>query len=443
MDTSQIISVAIFVVAMIAIMTEKVHRSLVAIARRHVAASSLHVMPFDQRLSAHIDFNTHRRAVRHDAVRGRGEAVGHVRILGHSSRARVAKGDPWTHHGAVRAAHRRAVGLPGQRYHRAAHRPHDASPCASLLEIDPVPFFMTADPGIEHRRHGNAHRRPAQHHDRLCRGLHVRSTSLPYDAPAVVHHPGCRASAVFYVMYGRDACSANEEHRKAIMELDENDYIKDRRLLHISVAMVVLVVVGFMTHGALGLESCGHRACRCRPDPAHLRREHRRGAVTASNGPRSCFFAGLFIIVGAMVRNGRHRHAGAGHLSTSRAATCMITMLAVLFGSAVISSFLDNIPFVATMIPIILTHRGRRASTARPVVGAVAWALAWAATVRSSAHPPTWCCPISARSSGMRSPSCSSSNAVSRSCCSRWPSPPSTWSSASPAVKRFRRPTGR
>ena len=33
----------------------------------------------------------------------------------------------------------------------------------------------------------------------------------------------------------------------------------------------------------------------------------------------------------------------------------MITMLAVLFGSAVISSFLDNIPFVATMIPIILT----------------------------------------------------------------------------------------
>ena len=31
-----------------------------------------------------------------------------------------------------------------------------------------------------------------------------------------------------------------------------------------------------------------------------------------------------------------------------------ITMLVLLIGSAVISSFLDNIPFVATMIPILL-----------------------------------------------------------------------------------------
>ena len=44
-----------------------------------------------------------------------------------------------------------------------------------------------------------------------------------------------------------------------------------------------------------------------------------------------------------------------GSLGDVTGGNLMITMLAVLFGSAVISSFLDNIPFVATMIPIILT----------------------------------------------------------------------------------------
>ena len=43
-----------------------------------------------------------------------------------------------------------------------------------------------------------------------------------------------------------------------------------------------------------------------------------------------------------------------GSLGDVTGGNLMITMLAVLFGSAVISSFLDNIPFVATMIPIIL-----------------------------------------------------------------------------------------
>ena len=86
-----------------------------------------------------------------------------------------------------------------------------------------------------------------------ARGLHLRRLHR-LRSPAVIIILAA-VIGLFYVMYGRKI-SANEEHRKAIMELDENDYIKDRRLLHISVAMVVLVVVGFMTHGALGLESC-------------------------------------------------------------------------------------------------------------------------------------------------------------------------------------------
>ena len=65
------------------------------------------------------------------------------------------------------------------------------------------------------------------------------------------------------------------------------------------------------------------------------------------------FFAGLFVIVGAMAETGvieMLAHA----LIDATGGNVFVTMLVLLVGSAVISSFLDNIPFVATMIPILL-----------------------------------------------------------------------------------------
>ena len=67
MDTSQIISVAIFVVAMIAIMTEKVHRALVAITGAMLLLI-LHIMPFETAIG-HID-DTHVRIDRGKRVVG-------------------------------------------------------------------------------------------------------------------------------------------------------------------------------------------------------------------------------------------------------------------------------------------------------------------------------------------------------------------------------------
>ena len=73
------------------------------------------------------------------------------------------------------------------------------------------------------------------------------------------------------------------------------------------------------------------------------------------------FFIGLFIVIGAMEHNGvidlladRMLHYGGGNLFT----TCLI----ILFGSAIFSSILDNIPFVIAMTPLVqklmLQHGG-------------------------------------------------------------------------------------
>ena len=56
MDVSQIVSIAVFVIAMVAIMTEKLHRSLAAIVGAMLVLA-LHVLPFDAAME-HIDFNT-------------------------------------------------------------------------------------------------------------------------------------------------------------------------------------------------------------------------------------------------------------------------------------------------------------------------------------------------------------------------------------------------
>ena len=56
MDVSQIVSIAVFVIVMVAIMTEKLHRSLAAIVGAMLVLA-LHVLPFDAAME-HIDFNT-------------------------------------------------------------------------------------------------------------------------------------------------------------------------------------------------------------------------------------------------------------------------------------------------------------------------------------------------------------------------------------------------
>ena len=331
---------------MIAIMTEKVHRALVAITGAMLLLI-LHIMPFETAIG-HIDFNTL------GVLFGMMLFVAVVKQSGvfeflAIKCARLAKGNPWTIMvlfvllTAVLSAfldNVTTVLLIG---------PMTITVCR-LLDIDPVPFFMTQILASNIGGTATLIGDPPNIMIGSAAG-YTFADFIAYDAPAVIIILAA-VIGVFYVMYGRKI-SANEEHRKAIMELDENDYIKDRRLLHISVAMVALVVIGFMTHGSLGLESCVI-ALAAAGLILLISGESIEEALHGVEWTMLCFFAGLFIIVGAMSETGVIGMLAQGLIDVT-GGNLMITMLAVLFGSAVISSFLDNIPFVATMIPIILT----------------------------------------------------------------------------------------
>ena len=331
MDVSQIVAVAVFVVVMITIMTEKLHRSLAAITGAMIVLA-LHVMPFDAAME-HIDFNTL------GVLLGMMLFVSVVKLSGvfeflAIKCARLAKGDPWKIMllfvllTAVLSAfldNVTTVLLIG---------PMTLTVC-KLLDVNPIPFFMTEILASNIGGTATLIGDPPNIMIGSAAGYSFFDFIL-YDAPAVSIIL-VAILGVFYALYGRKM-NVDDEHKARIMELDEHAQIKNRRLLKQSVVMTALVVVGFMAHGALGLESC-IIALGAAGIIMLISGESIEEALSNVEWTTLSFFAGLFVIVGALAATGGN---------------VFITMLVLLIGSAVISSFLDNIPFVATMIPILL-----------------------------------------------------------------------------------------
>ena len=138
-----------------------------------------------------------------------------------------------------------------------------------------------------------------------------------------------------------------------VMELDENRSIKDKPLLIKSVIMTVVVVIGFVFHSQLQVESAtvalfaaGFMLVFGKQDAEEI--------ILGVEWSTILFFIGLFVVVGGMQKSG---------VITSLAELMMefignneaLGIVIILWVSAIISSFLDNIPFVATLIPLILT----------------------------------------------------------------------------------------
>ena len=346
MDTSQIISVAIFVVAMIAIMTEKVHRALVAITGAMLLLI-LHIMPFETAIG-HIDFNTL------GVLFGMMLFVAVVKQSGvfeflAIKCARVAKGNPWTIMvlfvllTAVLSAfldNVTTVLLIG---------PMTITVCR-LLDIDPVPFFMTQILASNIGGTATLIGDPPNIMIGSAAGYSFVDFVL-YDTPAALLSLVVML-ALFYLLFGRKL-HVDDAHKDALAGLDEREQIRNPVLLRQSVVMIVLVVVGFMAHGSLGIESCVV-ALTAAGVLMLISGERIEEALAHVEWTTLVFFAGLFIIVGALSEVGVIGMLAQALIDVTGGST-FVAMLVLLFASAIISSFLDNIPFVATMIPILLS----------------------------------------------------------------------------------------
>lgn len=143
----------------------------------------------------------------------------------------------------------------------------------------------------------------------------------------------------------------NPELQKSIMDLNENDEIKDPAMLRKCLVVLVLTIAGFILHQFVHLESsvialsgASLLLLITREDPEH--------ALHAVEWPVIFFFVGLFIIVGALEHVGVIEAVARVSLQITGGEVVSSGIL-ILWISAIASAFVDNIPFVATMIPLI------------------------------------------------------------------------------------------
>src|SRR5690606_12199693 len=144
--------------------------------------------------------------------------------------------------------------------------------------------------------------------------------------------------------------------------------LRDVRLLVRSLIVLGLVIVGFLLHSTLHLEPSivALLGAGAMVLVSRLRPEEFLGEV---EWPTLVFFMGLFVMVGGLVETGVISAVGAWAVDTVGDNT-FAAATSLLFGSAVLGAFFDNIPYVATMAPIV---EGLVAQTADPQTGQALW----------------------------------------------------------------------
>jgi len=149
----------------------------------------------------------------------------------------------------------------------------------------------------------------------------------------------------------RSAFEYHPERVEAVMQLRERDAIKDVRLLVISGVVVTLVMVAFVLHTTLHLEPSVVAItgglvllAASRLSPGEVAKDVEWETLV--------FFTGLFVMVGAMVQTGVIADLGEAATNATEG-ELLGTSMALVFGSAIPSAVIDNIPFVASVSPIV------------------------------------------------------------------------------------------
>ncbi|MDU1539761.1 MAG: ArsB/NhaD family transporter [Paeniclostridium sordellii] len=146
-------------------------------------------------------------------------------------------------------------------------------------------------------------------------------------------------------------------YKEEILSLDENKAIKDKSLLIKSIIMMIFILLGFALHNIILIES-SVVALTGATIMIFIGKQDVDEILSSIEWSTIAFFGGLFIVVGGLVEAGIINFI-AEYLINATKGHLIITMLVILWLSAIISSFLDNIPFVATLIPLILTMQSQ------------------------------------------------------------------------------------
>ena len=157
-------------------------------------------------------------------------------------------------------------------------------------------------------------------------------------------------TAMLYLVFRRRLQIAPEA-RQRVMELDARRSIEDVVELKRTLPVLVITILAFFVHGALGIEPATV-ALAGATVMLLLTRQSVEEALRGIEWPTLFFFVGLFVMVGALEENGAIKEV-ADAIAAVTNGDRTAELLGITWVSAIGSGIIDNIPFTATMIPVV------------------------------------------------------------------------------------------
>lgn len=341
----KIIAVAVFLIVILLIISERVHRTAAAMAGAMVLILT-GVMSADKALS-YIDFNTIGVLVSmmiFVAIVRRSGMFEYIAVRA----AKAVHGDPWkimvafTLITAVLSAildNVTTVLLVGPM----------SIAIARMLKIDPVPFLMGQI--LASNVGGTATLIGDPPNIMIGSAAHLSFMDFLENTGFAVLFILVVLILLMKIVYEKKI-ELGTVDTGAIEKLDPSKSITNRALMKKGIIVLICVIVGFMFHDKLGIES-SVIALTAAAVMLIIGREDVNEAIQDVEWTTILFFMSLFVVVGGLTETGIIKELASKIIDATNGHP-MVTMLVLLWASALLSSILDNIPFVATLIPLIL-----------------------------------------------------------------------------------------
>jgi Na+/H+ antiporter NhaD/arsenite permease-like protein len=155
---------------------------------------------------------------------------------------------------------------------------------------------------------------------------------------------------VLYLLF-RKQLHTSKESEEAIAAMDARGSIRDTVLLRRSLTVLALVILAFFLHGILHLEVATIALFGAAAIILYTRSDVEE-VLHGVEWPTLLFFVGLFVMVGGLEVTGFIDKI-AELLTVVAPGASAATAVVVIWGSGIASGVVDNIPFTATMIPVI------------------------------------------------------------------------------------------
>jgi Na+/H+ antiporter NhaD/arsenite permease-like protein len=226
---------------------------------------------------------------------------------------------------------------------------------ADALDVDPIPYLISC--ALASNIGGTATLIGDPPNIMIASKAHLNFMDFIYHlAPIVL------IMMVFYILFIKliwgKTLKTRDELKQRIMLMDEREAIKDPVMLKKSLFVLALVLSGFVFHGVLhfqpatvALFGAGLLLLLSNThEPHHI--------LAEVEWPTIFFFIGLFIIVGGVVKVGLIKWMSLQILDLTQG-NMFATSMVVMWFSAFASAIVDNIPYVATMNPLISDMAGQ------------------------------------------------------------------------------------